>query len=318
MCNRRPGPGHSERLGFLLLAGTGLIWGTIGVAAKIVYRETDLDAVSVTWLRAVIASPVCLGLGWLAMGRQLFRSSRRDLALMTGLGAILILYQWLYLAAIDRLGVTTATLVALCVPPVVVALVSTVFWREPFTSRLGAALVGAVVGTVLLVAQPTGAGGLPLSPESTIIGILLALGSAGGVALHVLTSRLIASRQHPLRPLAIGFPAGAIAFTPVALANGVSLAQPAAGWFWLVYLGIVPSAIAYWMYQRGLRDVTATMASIVTLLEPLAAAGLAWVIFDERLGPLALLGGALLVGSIALLSLGPVARLRPADEVIAP
>jgi hypothetical protein len=187
------------------------------------------------------------------MGRRLFRTSRRDLALMAGLGAILIVYQWLYLAAIDRLGVTAATLVALCVPPVVVALVSTVFLAEPFTATLGAALIGAVVGTILLVAQPTGTGGQSPPPRATIIGILFALGSAGGVALHMLSSRLIASRQHALRPLAIGFPAGAIAFTPVALAHGVSLTQPAAGWFWLVYLGVVPSAIAYWMYQRGLR-----------------------------------------------------------------
>ena len=45
---RRRGPST----GFVLLVGTGTIWGTIGIAAKYLYQESDLDAVSVTWLRA--------------------------------------------------------------------------------------------------------------------------------------------------------------------------------------------------------------------------------------------------------------------------
>ena len=139
--------------GFALLVGTGVLWGTIGVAAKLLYRETDLDAISVTWLRAVIATPICVGLAWLTMGRGLLRSSRRDLAIMVLLGLMLILYQWLYLAAVDRLGVSAATLVSLCAPPVLVAIASAAFLGERPTPRLALALVGALVGTVLLVAS---------------------------------------------------------------------------------------------------------------------------------------------------------------------
>ena len=301
-------------LGFALLVGTGVIWGTIGVAAKLLYRETDLDAVSVTWLRAVIASPVCVALGWSALGRRLFQSSRRDLAVMVLLGALLIIYQWLYLAAVDRLGVSVATLIALCVPPVPVAAASAAFLGERPTVWLVLALTGALVGTALLVGRPTGP---TTGSGATAWGVLLALGSAGGMAIHLLASRLLAGRQHPLRPLAIGFPVGAIAFLPVVAGRGISLDQPAAGWLVLLYLGLVPSVLAYWMYQRGLRDVPATTASIVTLLEPLAAAVLAWLMFGERLGPLGLLGGALLLGAIGLLSLGAERSRQPAPHQVA-
>jgi len=38
------------RTGFLLLVATGLIWGTIGVAGRLVFDRTDLDALEVSWL----------------------------------------------------------------------------------------------------------------------------------------------------------------------------------------------------------------------------------------------------------------------------
>ena len=54
-----------------------------------------------------------------------------------------------------------------------------------------------------------------------------------------------------------------------------------------------------------MRAATATEASIVTLLEPLTAAGLAWLLLGERLGPLGLLGALALFGAMLLLASWP-------------
>ena len=62
---------------------------------------------------------------------------------------------------------------------------------------------------------------------------------------------------------------------------------------------------AYWLFQSALKDVPASTASIVTLLEPLVASVLAWIMFSERLGPIGWIGAALLMGAIALLSTDP-------------
>lgn len=72
-------------------------------------------------------------------------------------------------------------------------------------------------------------------------------------------------------------------------------------WVLLVYLGLIPTALAYVLFFGGLRYTTATTASIATLLEPLTSTALAWLLFGERLGPLGLLGAVLLLGAIALL-----------------
>jgi DME family drug/metabolite transporter len=63
----------------------------------------------------------------------------------------------------------------------------------------------------------------------------------------------------------------------------------------------VPTALAYVCFLAGMRHTTATVATIATLIEPLTSTTLAWLLFGERLGPLGLLGGALLLGAIGLL-----------------
>lgn len=303
-----------HRRALACLVGTGMIWGTIGVAAKLVYRHTPLDAVSVTWLRALIASPIYLLLARRVLGADLFRASWRDRAIMVLLGVVLIVYQWLYLAAVDRLGVSSATLISLCVPPALVAAASAALFGERLNERTIAALVGALTGTALLVGwhgRGSGRGG------STVAGVALALGCAAGIAGHVLGSRSLAGRHHALRPLAIGFPSGVVVFAPLLSGHAITLRLSAEGWLWLLYLGVVPSVVAYWLYQRGLQDLPATTASIVTLLEPLIAAVLAWVIFGERLGVMGGIGGVLLMASIVVLSLGsPAAVQQTAEDVV--
>lgn len=284
---------------FLLVLGVGVIWGTIGVASKFVFETTTLDPVSLNWLRSLVAAVACLIIGGRGFPASLRRASRRDLALMAVLGAVVIVYQWCYLAAVERIGVTATTLISLCVPPALVALVSALFLGERLSGRGALALAGALLGTVLLIGSPTVEG---VPGGAMLAGVLLALGCATGVATHALGSRFIAGRHDALVPPTVSFVVGAALFAPLALGRGVSVEQPLTGWLMVLYLGVVPSALAYAMYQRGLRHLPASTATILTLAEPLTAALLAWALFDERLGPVGLAGGALLLGSIVLLS----------------
>ena len=296
--------------GMLLLIGTGILWGTIGVASKGVFEHSALDAVSVTWIRTLIASPICIVAVWLAGGRKLLRFSRPDLLRMIGLGIALILYQWLYLAAIEQIGVTATTLISLCGAPVIVAILSVLVLKEPLSRPQLIALVGALIGTGLLIGRPP-----EMEGGSGTHGVLYALGCALGIALHAMGSRSVAGRIHPLVVLAIGFSVGAIVLAPFVFARGFHPHADPTAWALLVYLATVPSFVAYFFYQRGLRDVPASMATIVTLIEPLIAAVLAWFFFDERLGLLGLAGGALLLVSIWILSTRAV-RLNPVQLVI--
>jgi DME family drug/metabolite transporter len=114
-------------------------------------------------------------------------------------------------------------------------------------------------------------------------------------------SRSLAGRYHPLHPITIGFAAGAVFLLPFALATGFVVHYPPEAWALLLHLGLLPTALAYVLFLAGIRHTTATIASIVTLLEPLVSTALAWWIFGERLGWIGGVGAALLLGAIGSL-----------------
>ncbi len=98
------------------------------------------------------------------------------------------------------------------------------------------------------------------------------------------------------------FGSGALALIPINLLSGAVAIHTGEGWLYALYLGLVPTALAYWMFQKGLRSVTPTTASVSTLLEPTVAALLAWALFGEMLPGTGVIGAGLLILSIFLLS----------------
>jgi len=170
------------------------------------------------------------------------------------------------------------------------------------------ALLGALAGTALLVIcqEQTAANHADLG------GILLALGSAFGYALVALTSQRLAGRYDSFQTIAISFGLGALLLLGFALSRGLVISYPPLCWALLVYLGVVPTAFAYVLFIHGMRSTSATAASISTLLEPLVATILAWLVFGERFTPLGFAGVALLSGALSILYWGGSAGLRRA------
>jgi DME family drug/metabolite transporter len=293
--------------GVLWIAAAAFLWGTVGIVSGALFRIADTDPLSIGLLRMGIAAPALAVVCWATLGRRMFAVARRDAAMMLVIGVTMALYQVCFFAAIERVGVAVAVLVTLCSAPVLVALLAWALLGERLTRWVLVALVCALGGTALLVGggAPTGEGG-----AQALSGVLLALGASAGFALMTLCTRALAGRYHPILPFTWGLTASALLLLPFGLAGGLALSYPAAGWGLLLYLGLAPTALAFVLFLVGMRHVTATAASIVTLLEPLTATALAWLLFGERLGPGGLLGAALLLGAIALLAwrTGPAER----------
>jgi DME family drug/metabolite transporter len=285
----------AARRGLLLIALAALLWGTVGVTTKILYRTTPTTPLSVGFFRLAFAAPILAVACWSHLGRRTLAVERRGLATMLLVGAMLALYQVCFFAAVADVGVAIATLITLCTAPVLVALFSVALLRERLAAATVLALAVAVAGTALLAATP-GAGS-----HAGGRGVLLALASAAGYAVMALAARALARRYHPLQVTAIGFTTGAVLLLPIALAAGLVAAYPMAGWLLLAYLGAIPSALGYGLFLTGMRATPAPIASTVTLVEPLTAAVLAWTLLGERLGPGGLPGAVLLMGALAVL-----------------
>lgn len=284
--------------GALVIGLASVLWGTVGVATQALYQVSQTNALSIGFLRLALAAPVLLLVCWLTLGRAMFRVRRGDWLLFAAIGVLAAVYQVCLFSAIRYVGVSIAVAVTLCTAPVFVALASTRIFGERLTSYIVMALGSALGGTLLL----SGGGvGLATSTGATLIGVLLALGSALGYGGMALIGRHIAARYHPLQPITFGFTVGALVLLPFALAQGLVVSYSAFGWALLLHLGLLPTALAYVLFFFGMRSVSATTASVITLFEPVTAAFLAWYFFGERLSAAGFAGAALLLAAILLL-----------------
>jgi DME family drug/metabolite transporter len=299
--NKRIGRLSPSVPGGLAIVGAAMLWGTVTVSTQALYQIDDTNASSIGFWRIALAVPALMVMAWRALGWRAFRAARRDLALMGVIGASLAAYQVTLFSAIPRLGVTVAVIITICSAPVMVAILATMFLGERLTARVMAALLAALSGTMLLsgLTNPSVETG-----RADGVGVTLALAAALSYSLVALCSRALARRYHPLQPISLGFAAGVALLLPFALANGLVVSYSLPGWGILLYLGLLPTALAYWLYLQGLQRTSATSASIIALLEPLTATILAAVLFGERLAPAGWLGAALLLGAMGLLLIG--------------
>jgi DME family drug/metabolite transporter len=286
----------ASRRGFLLVLSAAVCWGTSGFTGRIVAERTGLHPLDIAWHRMAIGAAALLA------GHLLTRHRRRDvvrtpltrgvvvrlLLIGAGLGA----YQLAYFAAVARAGVSISTLVALGLAPLLVAVGATVLGHGRPDRATAAALVVALVGLVLLVGMSAGAD----SGTSVLLGALLAVGSALGYAMVTLAGTGVPAGV----PVALaGFAGGALLLSPVALLVGLHSTTEPVSLALLVYLGVVPSAVAYELFFTGLRAVPGAVASIVTLMEPITGTALAIAFLGERLAPVALAGGLLVLAAVA-------------------
>ena len=292
---------HNFRRDFLFVVVGSASWGTVGVANQFLFAHSTANALSLACLRLTIATPFFFLAAWVSLRRRRFDIRRRDLIMMVLMGCMIGLSHALYVAAIAASGVTVSTLIAICAAPVIVALLSTVFARERPTSMTLVALGAALVGTIMLVVQRSSAG----SDSVSFAGAGLAFLAACLYAGFVFCGRLLTGHYHPVQISLVAFASGALLLLICSLSTRLVRTYPVSGWLVLLYLGCVPTALGYGLFQVGMRSLSATLASIVTMCEPLTAALLAWIMLGEQLGPLGLLGAALLLGAMAIIVLAP-------------
>ncbi|MBJ6749213.1 DMT family transporter [Geomonas anaerohicana] len=308
---------HSARAescnGLLLIMLAAVLWGTVGISTNIIYKLAATNPLSIGFFRLTTSLPVLFFMCWVRLGTQMFRVSCGDLALMALIGLLTALYQVCFFGAIARTGVAVATVVTLCTAPVMVAVVSAAFARKRTSRTMLAALAGSLSGTSLLVLFQEQSN----SYGADAGGIGLALVSAFCYGMMTIFSQKMAARRDPFQSLAISFSLGAAMLFAFAHSRGIVTTYTPQAWMLLVYLGTIPTALAYVLFFNGMRSTSATAASISTLVEPMVATLLAWFLFGERCTPVGFLGIALLAGSLLLLYLGATASLRKKGTIVA-
>ena len=224
-------------------------------------------------------------------------AGRADRWRCLALGVCMAGYQAAYFSAVTLTGIAIAALIAICSAPLLIAVLAAVTLGERVTARVAAALALGVAGTALLILGPRTAA--DLSPRF-LAGVGLALTAGLAYALYVVLAKATLARTAPLPQAGATFGIAALVLAPL-LAGPDAGRQIALGWPWLLYLGAVTTGAAYAIYAIGLRDVPASVAGIVSLLEPLTATLLGVALFGERLGAAGAAGAVLLFAGLGVL-----------------
>jgi DME family drug/metabolite transporter len=293
------------RTGLLAVSGGAVLWGTTGVAVRIIHERTGLAAVSIGFYRVLVAALIVVLVfrgRAVHVGATVFRRQPVTLLLSgAGFGA----YQALYFVGVQDVGVSVSTLVSLGIAPVALTIgVAIARRRVPSVGAL--VVLGCAVAGLALVSLRTDSG---VPAPHPLLGVLASVASGLGYAgITVLSGRM--SHEDPLVLTGLTSAVGAVVLLPFAIAAGLPVVRDGVAAGWLLYIGVVPTVLSYWLFYRGLRSTAPEVAGVLTLLEPLTAAVLAAIVVHE-----ALTGAAIAGGCLMLLAVGALYLRRPTPDV---
>lgn len=274
------------------------LWGSTGTIQALLPPTRDPIAVGV--LRLLIGA---LSLFALAMAGA--RSRRGFMGLPWGwvsaAGLAIGLYNLVFFWAVAEAGVGIGTAIAIGSAPI---------WAtgiEVATRGLwptGLRLMGqicAVIGVALLAMAGAQA-------ESSLLGIALAALAGAAYAAYSLATSAIGGRAPAATIAAATFGCAALFTLPLLAVRPLGWLAGPESWAAMLFLGVAATGLAYALYTWGLRLIPASTAVTLALAEPVTAWLLATTVVGEPLSLQKLIGAALVLAGLALVTLAMTRR----------
>ena len=293
--------------GSLAVAGAACLLGTLGPASRGAY-DAGLTPLTFALWRAVVGT---LGLlvivaarrrvgrdpvPWVALDR------RSGLALGVAIVTAVVLNLAIF-SAFQRLSIALA-LFAFYTYPALVAIGSVAIGEEGLDAGRLLALLLALVGMTVVVLGGSGGG-----PGFELVGFGLALLGSAMQAVYVILGRRGFPRVPTEQAMLVILGGTAVGYFALTIASGtlgvalLPFRSPGALAV-LAWSGVAGASIPTFLFLHGIRVIGPTRASIISLIEPVAGATLAGILLAERLGPLQVAGGVLVLAGAALLQRG--------------
>jgi drug/metabolite transporter, DME family len=279
-------------------------WGSTGTAAHFV--PAGASSASVGAARIALGGALLLAAGVRtadsrrAIARLLAGGDRpwRGRAAIATAAAAVAGYQLCFFTAVRVTGVAIGTVVAIGSAPVLTGLLTRLTGGPPLGRRWAVATTAAVAGCVVLVTGGRSAG---VRPE----GVVLALAAGLCYAVYAVAAASLIARGSPeTAVMGLLFGGAAVLLAPVLAVSPSGWLATGRGLAVAGYLGLVTTAVAYLLYGRGLRTVSAPVAVTIGLAEPAVAALLGLVVLGERLSAAAVAGLVLVGLALVGLALG--------------
>jgi drug/metabolite transporter (DMT)-like permease len=270
---------------------TVLAWASAFVGIRAV--GADLSPGSLALGRLLVGTAV-LGVLLAVAGRPWVAPTRREWRLLAvcGVGWFGV-YNLALNAAEQHLDAgTTAMLVN--VGPILIAVLAGLWLGEGFPRWLVAGLAVAFSGVLLIGLATRGT-------DADVLGVVLCLVAAVTYAVGVVAQKPVLRRLPPLQVTFTACAIGALCCLPWAGSLAAELGEaPIGSVAGLVYLGVVPTALAFSTWAYALARTDAGRLGVTTYLVPPLVVLMGWLLLDEVPPALAVVGGAVCLAGVAL------------------
>jgi drug/metabolite transporter (DMT)-like permease len=295
--------GRRDIVGGLLTAVAALLFGTIVTLGRSP-AVRDIPVSSLLAVRFGTAAVVLAAL--LLLRRQPLRPAPGEGRRLILLGAVgYAVESAFFFLALGRGTAATVTLLFYTYP-VWVALLAAVLGLGLPSALVGGALVAAVAGSGIVVAS---SGGLDI----TALGIVFALASAVTISLFLLGLERWVHRTSSLASSMWIALCASLAHATYAVVSGTGRLLLLEELVPVLSMGVLTSG-AFLLLFLGVRRLGAVRASIISSLEPVAAAALALIFLEEALRAGVLAGGVLILGGAIAATLARGVR-EPEDAL---
>lgn len=280
---------------FKLIVAT-FFWGGTWVAAKILVSE--VPPFTAAFVRFVIA---LLALGVLLYRQEGFvKLSKDNLKTVFWLGVTgIFLYSFCFLNGLRHINAGRGALV-IALNPVLIALVSWLWFKEKMTVLKGFGIVTALIGCVLVISdghpQKFFQGEVGIG-ELLIMGCVFAWAAYTFIGRHAtLTMSSLATTFYASLVGCVLLGIASISEAPWALIGHFSINA----WLALLFLGLLGTALSYTWFTDGVKQIGAARAGPFINLTPIFGVLLSALFLDERLHIAVLIGGALTIFGVLM------------------
>jgi drug/metabolite transporter (DMT)-like permease len=283
--------------GYVCVIVGAMMWASSGTAGKALF-EGGVKPLDLVQIRVTLSS-LLLFLFLVLFSRGSLRIKVTDLGYFMLLGCVFMaLVQGTYFYTISKIQVAAAILIQY-LAPIFVAVYAMLFWKERLTFFKIAALCMAFGGCYLVV------GGYNLDLLR-----MNRLGIMGGVASAICFAgySLLGERgMHRYKPWTVLFYALAFSIPTWHILDPpfqyIRIPFSPVQWLWMSYIAVVGTILPFGLFFVGVNYIRSTRASITATLEPICAGFFAFFFLGEKLAPLQIMGGVMVIAAIILLQI---------------
>jgi drug/metabolite transporter (DMT)-like permease len=294
----------------LPLALVGAILAVSTAAILIRLAQSIATSLSIAALRLTFASLILAPFALTRRRQQLRAIPRGDFLLASLAGLFLAVHFGTWITSLEYTTVASSV-VLVSTGPLWVALLSPLFLgerisRAAFFGLLLALLGGLVIGAAGACTWDNGVSCRPLSDilrGRALWGNFLALVGALALSGYLIIGRRLRQTIDLVPYVFLVYSCAAVCLLIALFASGgTPFGLPTMAYVWVLLLALVPQLIGHSTYNWALGFLPAALVAVATLGEPIGSAIIAYFILKETPGSQVLLGGALVLSGIYIVS----------------